>query len=399
MRITSIDRGHCAEISRIEELADLFRPPSEFAIVKAVLVLSCLGPGAAAAAGPCPLRQMFASLGGGLELTTLAAVPQGSGLGTSSIMGAVVLAVLDRVMGRATDERELFHRVLRLEQSMATGGGWQDQIGGVVQGMKLVTAPPGMVPNVDIRFLPEDAIEAAPGGEQVLLYYTGITRLAKNILERVVAGFLDREPTTMASLRQLRALSAEAAAAIARRDVAAVGGIIDAAWELNKQLDPNCTSEAIEAMLARLRPHLYGAKLLGAGGGGFLLMCCKSPAAAAAARGVGRVPAESSRPVLPLFRKSRGVARHRVLTPGGQNAAANRPRWAPFSDDASASPPVSPDAIRAKAVHRRRRLRRKAEHDEAVRDHALRQAKQLPKAFHPLRPRIDARPDRTNPRA
>ena len=193
IRITSIDRGTRTEISRIEDLTDFRRAPSEFALVKAALVLSCLGPGAIAGAGPCPLRQMFASLGGGLEVTTLAAVPQGSGLGTSSILGAVVLAVLDHVMGRRTDARELFHRVLRLEQSMATGGGWQDQIGGVIGGTKLVAAPSGMVPNVDIRCLPDDVLEAAPGGEQVLLYYTGITRVAKNILERVVAGYLDRD--------------------------------------------------------------------------------------------------------------------------------------------------------------------------------------------------------------
>ena len=76
----------------------------------------------------------------------------------------------------------------------------------------------------------------------------------------------------------------EAAEALVRGDLPAVGGIIGAAWELNKQLDPHCTSEVIESLLARLRPYVYGAKLLGAGGGGFLLMCCKSPAAAAAVR-------------------------------------------------------------------------------------------------------------------
>ncbi len=99
-----------------------------------------------------------------------------------------------------------------------------------------------------------------------------------------MAGYLDRDDATMASLAQLRALSAEAAAALVRRDLPAVGAIINAAWELNKRLDPHCTSEVVESLLARLRPYVHGAKLTGAGGGGFLLMCCRSPAAAAAVR-------------------------------------------------------------------------------------------------------------------
>jgi galactokinase/mevalonate kinase-like predicted kinase len=55
---------------------------------------------------------------------------------------------------------------------------------------------------------------------------------------------------------------------------------------LNKQLDPNSTTPEIDAMLDRVKPHLHGAKLLGAGGGGFLLMVCKSPTDAAAVKNI-----------------------------------------------------------------------------------------------------------------
>ncbi len=59
---------------------------------------------------------------------------------------------------------------------------------------------------------------------------------------------------------------------------------MDVAWQLNKRLDPNSSNEEIEALFARVGPHIHGGKLLGAGGGGFLLMICKSPADAAAVR-------------------------------------------------------------------------------------------------------------------
>jgi len=280
IRIASIDRGTRIEISRFEELLDYREVKSEFSLTKAALVLSGFSPPDDGDGPPKTLRDMLEAFGGGLELTTLSAIPKGSGLGTSSIMGAVVLAVINRVLGRDLSRRELFHQVLRLEQAMTTGGGWQDQVGGVVDGLKLITTEPGMVPDAVVEFVPGDVLRPADQGGQTLLYYTGITRLAKNILGQVVGRHLDRDRTAMATLSELRALAPQVSAAMARRDLPAFGCLIDEVWQLNKRLDPGSTNEEIESLLDRVRPHIYGAKLLGAGGGGFLLLVCKSPEAA-----------------------------------------------------------------------------------------------------------------------
>jgi galactokinase/mevalonate kinase-like predicted kinase len=207
----------------------------------------------------------------------LAAIPKGSGLGTSSIMGAVLMAVVQRVMGRTLSPAELFHAVLRLEQELTTGGGWQDQIGGAVGGVKLVSTVPGLLPAPTIRYVPADVLDPKLNGGQTLLYYTGITRLAKNILQQVVGRYLDRDRRAMATLRQIGALASQTAEAMARKDLAAFGRLIDVAWRLNRQLDPNSSNDRIQELLARVAPHVHGAKLLGAGGGGFLLLVCKSP--------------------------------------------------------------------------------------------------------------------------
>ena len=68
------------------------------------------------------------------------------------------------------------------------------------------------------------------------------------------------------------------AEAISAKDIRAFGRLIDSAWQLNKQLDPNSTNAPIEELMARVDPYIHGAKLLGAGGGGFMLMVCKSAA-------------------------------------------------------------------------------------------------------------------------
>jgi fucokinase len=121
-----------------------------------------------------------------------------------------------------------------------------------------------------------DVLDPKTNGGRSLLYYTGITRLAKNILQQVVGGYLNRQRATMATLKQIRTIAEEVNDALIRRDIATFGHLVDVAWRLNKQLDPNSSSDGIELLFERVRPFVFGAKLLGAGGGGFMLMICKT---------------------------------------------------------------------------------------------------------------------------
>jgi len=283
IRIGSIDLGVRIEVRDFDDLMDYRQATGSFALAKAAIALSGIAPGTGRARRRT-LRKALESFGGGIELTTLAAIPKGSGLGTSSIMGAVIVAALGRVMGRQLSQRELFHSVLRLEQALTTGGGWQDQIGGGVDGVKMIVVEPEMVPDAHIHYLPADILDPKANGGRTLLYYTGITRLAKNILQQVVARFLDRDRETMATLRHIGLLARDVMDAFICKDIERFGSLMDAAWRLNKRLDPNSSNDEIETLFARVRPHTFGGKLLGAGGGGFMLMICKSPEEAAAVR-------------------------------------------------------------------------------------------------------------------
>lgn len=272
IRISSIDQGERVEISNFDELTDYRDATSSFGLAKAALVLSGISP----ERGGGSLKKVLERFGGGIELTSLAAIPKGSGLGTSSIMGAVIFAAIQRVMGRELSGRELFHNVLRLEQALTTGGGWQDQIGGAVEGVKMIVAEPGLIPDARIHYVPSDVLDPNSNGRTSLLYYTGVTRLAKNILHQVVGRYLNRDRATMGTLGRIRKVAEHVSEALIRKDVAEFGRLIDIAWELNKQLDPNSTNDEIEELFERVRPFIYGAKLLGAGGGGFMLMICRS---------------------------------------------------------------------------------------------------------------------------
>jgi galactokinase/mevalonate kinase-like predicted kinase len=88
----------------------------------------------------------------------------------------------------------------------------------------------------------------------------------------------------METLRRIHALPPHVADALARKDAAALGRMLDAGWRLKKTLTPEATNEAIEDLVARVRPFIDGVTILGAGSGGFALMACRSGADAARVR-------------------------------------------------------------------------------------------------------------------
>jgi fucokinase len=282
--IGSIDLGTRIHIRQLDELLDYGQPDSQYGLAKAALALTGFSPAVVNWPSDVSLKQMLEQFGGGIELTTLAAIPKGSGLGTSSIMGAVILAVLQRALGKTLGQRELFNKVLQLEQALTTGGGWQDQIGGCVGGTKIIHADRGIVPDARIHYLPSDVFDPTKNGATTLLYYTGLTRLAKGILGQVVGRYLNRNRASMSVLERIGAQASIIADAISAKDMHGFGQLIHGSWELNKQLDPHSSNEQVEAILSRVSGHLWGSKLLGAGGGGFLFMVCKSPADAGRVR-------------------------------------------------------------------------------------------------------------------
>ena len=90
--------------------------------------------------------------------------------------------------GRALDDHRLSDEVMQLEQRMTTGGGWQDQAGGILRGVKLIETASGITQQAIVRWLPDHLFTSAFSNQVVILYYTGLTRLAKSILQEIVRG-------------------------------------------------------------------------------------------------------------------------------------------------------------------------------------------------------------------
>jgi galactokinase/mevalonate kinase-like predicted kinase len=219
-----------------------------------------------------------------LEITLLCAVPKGSGLGTSSVLGGVILAALTRFLGRPLVKDLLIRQVLQLEQMLTTGGGWQDQIGGLVGGIKYVESQQGPRPQPVIHQLDPFLFQDRESLSRFTLFYTGITRLARSILADVVDRVNSCEKAYLFTLRHMAQLALDARDAIGRRDSEALGELLTLSWAANKRVHPSTTNEDVEALLAATQAHASGMKLLGAGGGGYALFLSPSRAQADALR-------------------------------------------------------------------------------------------------------------------
>ncbi len=282
--IRSIDLGAEERVQTYAELEGFAQPGSSFALAKAALALTGFLPRFHADGGFPSLEAQLRDFGSGLELSLLAAAPKGSGLGTSSILAATVLAALGELCGLNWDRHVLFSRTLALEQMLTTGGGWQDQAGGLYRGIKLVETSPGLAQKPTLRWLPDYLFDHEFANHRILLYYTGVTRLAKNILADIVRGIFLNSPSHLGLIADIAANAEVASAATQQCDYELLAAAIRESWRLNMRLDAGTNPPEIERILGAVKDYLLAAKLLGAGGGGYLLMFAKDEEAAARVR-------------------------------------------------------------------------------------------------------------------
>ena len=282
--LRSIDLGVEERIGTYDELRRCSEVGSGFAIARASLALAGFLPEFAAESRQATLAAQLEEFGGGVEISLLAAVPKGSGLGTSSILSATLLGALSELCGLNWDAAEICRRTLALEQMLTTGGGWQDQIGGIARGLKLIETQPGLHQDLVVRWLPAHLFEDTAPKSCLLLYYTGITRVAKNILAEIVRGMFLNSSQHLATLEELGQHALETYDMLLRGRWSGLCDCIRRSWQLNQQLDAGTNPAEVQAILARVEDRLAAVKLLGAGGGGYMLMLAKDPQAAAEVR-------------------------------------------------------------------------------------------------------------------
>lgn len=298
----------------LADIADYYKPTAQGSLVKSALL--CLGlvtlprralhEDTAAAASRASVadgleHQLVRRLGGGgLEIETWSDLPQGSGLGVSSILAGTVLAAVARCAGVSLPPKSLVHLVLSLEQLLSTGGGYQDQVGGLCGGILASYCRPGLPIDVQFCRLGQCLADAPAGastdvastastdpttlctpeqqqrlstflGSRLFVLYTGLSRLAKNLLQRVLRQWALRENGVTSTVAMLRANAVLMAEALYLGHEEAVGTALERYWRQKQQMAPRAEPERVTRMREVLSPFVLGSSLCGAGGGGFLV--------------------------------------------------------------------------------------------------------------------------------
>ena len=277
--LRSIDLGSSETITTFNQLAVTEQVGSPFSIPKAALSLAGFHPRFSSGSF-ASLREQLLAFGGGIELTLLSAVPKGSGLGTSSILAATVLGTLSDFCSLGWDAGDICQRTLSLEQLLTTGGGWQDQYGGVLPGLKWLETSPGMVQIPVTRWLPDRMFVTSDTHASMLLYYTGITRTAKQILAEIVRAMFLNSRSHLAILREMQDHTRSFAEVLQRNEFERMGRWVGRSWQFNRALDAGTEPPAVGKIGSLISDLTLGYKLLGAGGGGYMFMVAKDPEAA-----------------------------------------------------------------------------------------------------------------------
>jgi D-glycero-alpha-D-manno-heptose-7-phosphate kinase len=213
----------------------------------------------------------MAGVRGGVEITTLADIPSaGSGLGSSSAVTVGLLHALFAYQGRQVAADELADRACAIEIDRCRKPiGKQDQYVAAFGGICDIHFGPGdrvFVDQLKVSSLVRRQIQ-----DELLLFFTGITRSANTILGEQTANIADRLP----QLAQLRDLAGEAASGLRDGDVNALGTALNKSWQAKRVLASGVSNPQIDQMIeAALAAGATGAKVTGAGGGGFLLVVC-----------------------------------------------------------------------------------------------------------------------------
>lgn len=259
------------EFDSIENLQSTGNPYDPFALQKAALIVCGIIP-----IDGGNLYDILKRLGGGFIMhSEVTNVPKGSGLGTSSILSAACVKALLDFVGIDYSEDDICQHVLVMEQIMSTGGGWQDQIGGLMPGIKYITSKPGLKQNIKIEYVNITKKTKNELNDRFAIIYTGQRRLARNLLREVIGRYIGNEENTPDALNEIKKIAALMRFELENGNIDEFANLMNKHWELSKKIDKSSTNMLIDKIFESVDDLVSSKMVCGAGGGGFLQVILK----------------------------------------------------------------------------------------------------------------------------
>ena len=207
---------------------------------------------------------------GGLEIITRSNAPAGSGLGTSASMGVALIGALSAFKGLPLLPYEFAEQASLIErQELGILGGKQDHYASALGGISFMEFT-GEEVKVSKLQISQDVLYELE--KNLVLCYTGKSRLSGDIHRKVREAYEGEEPKTRQALRNLKSIAFEMKNALLKGDLKAFGELLNENWENQKALHPSVTNPQIDEIFKVVMANgALGGKACGAGGGGCLL--------------------------------------------------------------------------------------------------------------------------------
>lgn len=208
------------------------------------------------------------------ELNTYVDAPPGSGLGSSSTLVVAILGAFAEWLKLPLGEYDIAHLAWDIERvDLAFAGGKQDQYAATFGGFNFM------------EFLADDKVIVNPLrirstylnelSNNILLYYTGTSRLSSTIIEAQSSNVSDKKEKSIEAMHKLKEQAFMMKEAILKGDLHRIGDLLDFGWQFKKQTASGVTNPVIDDIYeSALRAGATGGKISGAGGGGFMMFYC-----------------------------------------------------------------------------------------------------------------------------
>jgi len=215
------------------------------------------------------IKQM--GMRGGIDIITRSNAPAGSGLGTSASMGVALIGALSAFSGKLLLPYEFAEQASLIEQrELGILGGKQDHYASALGGINFMEFI-GEEVKVSKLLLSQGVICELE--KNLVLCYTGKSRLSGDIHHRVREAYQKSEPKTRQALKNLKSIAFEMKNALLSEDLESFGKLLNENWENQKELHSSVTNPQIDEIIRIAKTNgAIGGKACGAGGGGCLLL-------------------------------------------------------------------------------------------------------------------------------
>ena len=213
----------------------------------------------------------------GFRLTTnVSGIDKGSGLGTSSILLGGCIKALGELFGIKYSDSEIMNMVFVAEQLMKTGGGWQDQVGGLFPSIKISQTNPGADQTPDVKYISLTENFRKFFSERLVLIPTGQRHFGRFVVNDVVNRYLDGNDEAAEGYIQIRELNYKLLESIKNDDTKGFINCLNRHFDILKKISPMVSNEKIEKLADGCLENVADAvSVCGAGAGGYLLAVMK----------------------------------------------------------------------------------------------------------------------------